>query len=366
VTRAQDVAARRAATLNRGINLSGWLGGWGPLTPEHVRDYTTAQDLKLIHDMGFEYVRLPFNPMPFQQMNAKSPERAAVLADLHRAVDLALASGLNVTICVFPNDQYKQQLFAGDDAVLKFVRVWRDLAESFSTSDPDRVTFEIMNEPEQSDPYRWVGIEGRVVEAIRSVAPNHTVIACGAHYSGLEDLLQTQPLADHNVIYAFHWYEPFYFTHQGATWTSDEVRDFRDVRYPSDPQDPAKMQPMLDKIPNLDARYKLFSYSLQRWDAATIADRIAYAAQWGKRFHVPVIANEFGAFKDTVAPAARARYVHDVRTAMEANGIGWAMWDYRGNFGVVDRTDSAIKPDDAVLAGLGLKTGIAAVTVASH
>jgi len=32
----------------------------------------------------------------------------------------------------------------------------------------------------------------------------------------------------------------------------------------------------------------------------------------------------------------------------------------------VDRTDSGIKPDDAMLAALGLKTGIAAVTVASH
>jgi len=24
---------------------------------------------------------------------------------------------------------------------------------------------------------------------------------------------------------------------------------------------------------------------------------------------------------------------HDVRTALEADGIGWAMWDYHGDFG---------------------------------
>jgi hypothetical protein len=354
----QDTAARRAARLNRGINLSGWLGGWGPLTPEHVQNYTTAQDLKLIHDLGFDYVRLPFNPMPYQQMSPHSPERTAVLAQLHRAVDLSLQSGLNVTICVFPNDQYKQQLFNGDDGADKFVRLWRELAASFASSDPERVTFELMNEPEISDPYRWVGIEARVVDAIRGAAPNHTVIATGAHYSGLDDLLQTQPLADANVIYNFHFYEPFFFTHQGAGWTADEVRDFRGVPYPSDP---AEVAPLLATIPDLETRYRLFSYGLQRWDARTLAQRIAFAADWGQQHHVPVICNEFGAYKDTIEPKARARFLHDLRVALENNHIPWAMWDYRGDFGVVDRSDTTIQPDDAIVGALGLKTGVAAV-----
>jgi hypothetical protein len=357
---AQDVAARRAAQLDRGINLSGWLGGWGPISKDHFQTYTTAQDLKLIHEMGFHYVRLPFNPMPFQQLPPQSQEKAEILAQLHTAVDLSIRNGLNVTICVFPNDQYKQQLFAGEDAVEKFVRTWREIATSFASSDPEHVTFEIMNEPEQSDPYRWVGIEARVVDAIRSAAPNHTIIATGAHYSGLEDLLQTEPLADPNVIYVFHFYEPFFFTHQGAGWTSDEVRDLRDVPYPSDAGEVANLLPA---IPNLETRYRLFSYGLQRWDADTIQQRIAFAAEWGRVHHAAVICNEFGAYKDTVQPAARARYIHDVRTALEANHIPWAMWDYRGNFGVVDRSATTIQPDDAVLRALGLSTGLPAVSL---
>jgi hypothetical protein len=37
------------------------------------------------------------------------------------------------------------------------------------------------------------------------------------------------------------------------------------------------------------------------------------------------------------------------------------MWDYRGDFGVVDRSDTTIQPDDAIVGALGLKTGVAAV-----
>ncbi len=49
-------------------------------------------------------------------------------------------------------------------------------------------------------------------------------------------------------------------------------------------------------------------------------------------------------------------WIHDVRTALEADGIGWAMWDYRGGFGVVWKEDGKpAKVDDKVVEALGLK-----------
>jgi hypothetical protein len=167
-------------------------------------------------------------------------------------------------------------------------------------------------------------------------------------------------LADPNIVYNFHFYEPFFFTHQGAGWTSDEVRDLKNVPYPSNANEIAAILPT---IPNLETRYRLFSYGLQRWDAATLTQRIAFAADWGKLHLVPVICNEFGAYKDTVQPDSRARFLHDARSAMEANHIGWAMWDYRGNFGVVDRTDNEIRPDDLIVKALGLRVGVPVVKV---
>ena len=41
------------------------------------------------------------------------------------------------------------------------------------------------------------------------------------------------------MIYTFHDYEPFPFTHQGATWTDPAVAPLRDVPYPSTPENVA-------------------------------------------------------------------------------------------------------------------------------
>jgi hypothetical protein len=49
-------------------------------------------------------------------------------------------------------------------------------------------------------------------------------------------------------------------------------------------------------------------------------------------------------------------WIHDVRIALEADSIGWTMWDYRGGFGVVWKEDGQpAKVDDKVVEALGLK-----------
>ena len=71
--------------------------------------------------------------------------------------------------------------------------------------------------------------------------------------------------------------------------------------------------------------------------------------------HVPLICNEFGAYREYTDPVSRANWIHDVRTALEADGIGWAMWDYRGGFGVVPKQDGQpAQVDEKTVRALGL------------
>jgi endoglucanase len=170
--------------------------------------------------------------------------------------------------------------------------VWRVLAAHFAPIDRERIFFEIMNEPEQNDPYRWQGIEATVVGAIRQAAPHNTIIAAGAHWSGLGDLLVLEPLADPNIIYTFHDYEPFPFTHRGATWTNSEVRPERAIPYPSTPENIA---PKLDEEPNLAWQFFLDTYGEGRWDAARIENTIESAARCSSPHHAPVYCGKVGA-----------------------------------------------------------------------
>jgi len=346
----QTLVFDRAAALRHGINLSGWFASSRDLSQQHFDSFTGAADLKLIHEMGFDSVRLGIEPSLIVRHGSLTPANPQALAALDHAVDESLANHLAVMLCVFPNDDYKHNL-STERGVDDFVLLWRVLAAHFAKSDPAMVFFELINEPEVPDPYRWMGIEGRIDEAIRGVDTVHTIIATAANYGSLPDILQLEPLRDPNVIYNFHFYEPYQFTHQGASWGASDWVYYKDIPYPATP---ATLVDQMKNVPSDSARYNLFLYGAGHWDRDAIAARIAFAAAWARERNVPLICNEFGAYRDTVNPASRARWIGDVRSALEENHIGWAMWDYRGNFGVVERTDTQITPDPAILRALGL------------
>ena len=63
---------------------------------------------------------------------------------------------------------------------------------------------------------------------------------------------------------------------------------------------------------------------------------------------------EFGVFKDYSDPKMRAAWIDDTRTALESRQIGWAMWDYDGNFGLASKSSAGIVFDPAILQALGM------------
>jgi endoglucanase len=345
---AQSVAFQRAQSLQHGINLSGWFAG-SDLSPNHLETFTNEADLKFIHEMGFDSVRIGIEPSVIARHGQLQVANPAALEALDHAVSAALANHLAVMLCAFPNDDYKHNL-ANARGVDDLVLFWRILATHFAGADHDRIFYELINEPEVPDPYRWMGIQARLVEAIRAIDEQHTIIATGANYGSLPDLLQLEPLHDTNVIYNFHFYEPYPFTHQSASWGSAEWPYYKDIPYPATP---AMIAAQLRNVPGDLARYNLYLYAVAGWSRESIAGRIAFAAAWAHERNVPLIVNEFGVY-ERADPVSRARWIGDVRSALEANHIGWAMWDYRGDFGVVHREDNQITPESAILKALGL------------
>jgi endoglucanase len=253
-----DLAFKRAGLLQRGVNLSGWFGGGGgDYSDAHLQTFITSRDLNQIHAMGFDYVRLPIDPAPIMQNGVRVEGSERVLTQLDKAIDGILAAGLSVDIAVFPNSELKQKL-QNQRGVDDFISQWRFLAGHFANFDQDRVFLEILNEPEVQDVYRWAGIQGRAVNAIRNADPRHTIIATAGRWSGLDDLLQLEPVRDDNTIYTFHFYEPYRFTHQGATWGSSEWLYYKDIPYPATYE---SMQTQLSSVPDEIARYQLFLYA---------------------------------------------------------------------------------------------------------
>jgi hypothetical protein len=211
-------------------------------------------------------------------------------------------------------------------------RAWAALAAHLRHTSPAQVLLEIFNEPVfDADPGAWFPIRRRLASVIRAKAPNHTLVAGGPMWSSLDGLLMGEPLDDPNVVYTFHFYEPYEFTHQGAPWAPDPPRGLSNVRYP----------PLA---------------------ATRIEHRISAAAQWAARHQVPLWAGEFGAYPLVAPRVDRLRWLRDVRSAFERHNIGWAVWSYDESLGLDRRVDSAgnVTLDWDSAAALGLRVpGIA-------
>jgi endoglucanase len=350
-----SVPPQRLENLRRGINLSGWfaqVGNPSGYTKEHLETTITADDLALIKSMGFDNVRLSVDPTPLYSESRPNVLNAEYLGYLDAAVKMILDHGLAVTIDIHPESSFKASL-NDDTNAQRFADFWRALAKHYSSWDPDRIFFEIMNEPEMGDRYRWYGIETKVAQAIREGAPLNTIIVAGARWSDDDDLVFLVPLRDPNVIYNFHYYEPHIFTHQGATWGSPYWRWLTDgLHYPSSPD---SAQKLAAEIPDPVDRLNVIRYGYDHWDAARIDGDMSQVADWAALNHVHVICNEFGVFRAFAPPQDRAAWIHDVRTSLESHGMGWAMWDYDGGFGVVNRVNGKRVPDELTVKALGLR-----------
>src|SRR5580700_8579344 len=325
----------RAQKLKRGINASEWFAqvydkrGY---TKEHFQSWTTADDIALIKSMGFDHVRLSVNPQPMMPNHQPDEIPAEYLGYLDAAVKMILDQGLAAVIDLHADGDFKARLAKDDSFVQEFADFWRALARHYSSWDAERVFFEILNEPEMSDRYRWSGVQAKLAAAIREGAPQHTMIAAGARWSDDDDLVFIEPLRDPNVIYNFHFYEPHIFTHQGATWSAYSWQWVKGLRYPSSPESAAKVAA---GVPDAVDRLAVIRYGADHWDAARIDAEITQVAEWARQRGVPVVCNEFGAYRDYADPRDREAWIHDVRTSLERQGMGWATWDYSGSFGVV-------------------------------
>jgi len=332
--------------LQRGLNLTHWF--------EYQRNRPVgAAEMQMLRSLGFDHVRIPIDPA----VAGWSPARGGGLgfqSELDDAVAAALAAGLEVVIDLHWSPEAKARIEADGDAEEAVAGLWQQLAESFAGTPPRQLAFELCNEPQyygRAAP-RWPEVQRRYLQALRAAAPRHLVLLTAAQGSSFEALSRLALLPDRNVAYVFHDYDPFLFTHQGAAWLEERhtTAGLRSgIRYPATAQ--AGVAPGLAHAHPQAAR-ELAKHLAGGWDAGVIRRRIDRAGDWARANQVRLLCNEFGVIRAHVDPASRYRWIADTRSALEANRIGWTLWDYCDIFGIVEDTPRRIEP--AALAALGL------------
>jgi len=347
---ASSLAWKRADHLRRGIALSSWFGTSTDYSIQRLRTYTVPEDIEHIHQLGFDHVRIPVDPVIFACPGAwDTCERVQML---DQVIHKALSVGLAVILDFHPDNQYTHQLETNESAVEKYLRLWAQIADHYATTDQEHLFFEVMNEYNTADSYRWLGTLEESIRVIRQHAPNVTLIVAGAGFSDIWDMVQLPVFPDTNIIYNFHYYEPHIFTHQGATWGPVWWKDLHNLPFPATP---TNITDAMNNEEDQTVRWYLWQYGNEHWDGARIAADIQFVADWAKSRNVPLMCDEFGVFREAISPEDRERWITATRTAFEANHIGWTMWNYQSDFGVVYKDNTGIRDDPSVLRALGLK-----------
>jgi endoglucanase len=229
---------------------------------------------------------------------------ATFMARVRHVVDAASAAGLNVIMDMHNFDE----LFADPTGnTVRFTEMWRQIAAEFATA-PSTVWFELINEPHGSlNNANLVTVTTPAIAAIRATNPTRPIILGGQDWSGVGALATLTLPADPYIVPTFHTYDPFNFTHQGATWVTPT--------------------PALGRTFGSAADYAELDANLQR-----VRD---YITRTGR---VPFV-GEYGAIDDTGVPLAqRILYYRQMTSAYASIGIQSCAWGYTNTFRLRDQT----------------------------
>jgi endoglucanase len=308
--------------LAKGVNIQRW-------------SFNTT-DLQQIRELGFTYVRLPIEPNDVLDRLATNLLDVEGLALLQSQIATIISAGLAVMVDMHnmrPGSDptnIQAQIEIDPNVPQLFANFWENLAIALSGTDPTKVFLEILNEPIfWNNPADWEQIQtDLLIPAIRQGAPNHTIVATSAKFSHIDTMLELTPSTDPNVIYAIHFYEPMTFTHQGADWVEPTFLEIKNLDYPAVA---ATTAAAVAATTNQTAQEWMNYYGTEGWGPTKISARLGLMESWATQHDVTVVANEFGVYREFCSPISRQTWHHDVRMALEASGIGWALWHWSDN-----------------------------------
>ena len=344
-----QVPAERLHRLERGVNFTNWFRYPARNDDAFLRDYIDDVTLAELHRAGFGFVRLAVQPELL--LDAGSQPDGNRMAILAAAIARIERHGLAVMVGWHPQtwdleDAPAQQRQLQD--------LWGALAQRLRPLDMGMTFPEVLNEPVFDDHAQaWEDLQRAVLARIRAALPDATVVLTGNHWGGVDGLLAARAVADRNVVYSLHTYDPMVFTTLASFDQSLHSDALRRLPFPvagARSCDDAAHATSDQRTADV-ARY----YCSENWDAAKLQAMMAKVAEWSRRNHVAVIAGEFGA-SDRLPAATRLAWIAAMRRAFEDNGIGWALWGYDDSMGFnIHANGGTPAPlDPALLRALGM------------
>lgn len=278
-------------------------------------------DFRWMQEFGFNFVRLPCCYRLWIQDGDDYKIHEPMLEKLDRAVELGGKYGTHVSINFHRGPGYSvnqeftepHNLWKDAEPLNAFCFHWQMLAKRYKGVSKDKLSFDLINEPPNAGDRMSRADHERVVRtavaAIREVSPDRLVIADGMSW-GNEPIPE---VADLGIAQSTRAYQPMFISHYGASWVNS--RDY-----------PAPAWPGND------------------WDRKRLEQHYAKWADLAKK-GVGVHCGEGGAYNKTPHNVVLA-WLRDVLEILTGHGIGLALWNFRGSFGIMDSDRRDVQYED--------------------
>lgn len=318
----------------RGFNLQGRFS-----TPEHPYDGPAYDefDFATMKEWGFDFARLPLSYWVWGSRDDWSVIREEPLKQIDEAIDLGNQYGIHINLnfhripgyCINGRELEPADLFTGtaaerDKALAAAAHHWKFFARRYKSIPNHRLSFDLMNEPPKMRSYegyleeRYAEIVKALVTAIRSEDPSRLIFADGINI-GQSPVLGIVDLA---LVQSTRGYQPKAVSHYTATWVPRD--EFETMAPPT--------WPLKDDQGQIWDRARLKREYIDRYKPLT--DR-------GVQIHV----GEWGAFNKT-PHAVTLAWMEDCLSLWNDAGWGFALWNLRGSFGVLDSERADVQYED--------------------
>ncbi len=318
--------------LRRGINLGGWLSQCVH-TKEHYDSFISQDDIKRISTWGLDHVRLPVDCEAIETEDGIINEDGflyistclewckkyglRMILDIHKAAGYTCNNAFNEANNLFKNEALQR----------RFVGIWAELARRYG-NEKDAVVFELLNEVVEADYSEpWNKLARKAIETIRQYAPETQIIIGGIEWNSVRAVALLDEPYDDTIIYTFHFYEPFAFTHQNASWVP-ETKGFA-IEYPATIEDYRKAAEIIGE----KAAF-IFKNDVKEMGLPLLEQLIMEAVTVAEQRGAALYCGEYGVIDQASAQSTLAWY-RDMHRLFEKYHIGRAAWSYKEmDFGI--------------------------------
>lgn len=332
--------------LTKGMNLTSWAEA-NKVTSANPKDWKYNEaTIKLQAEQGLLGIRFPID------LDLYVKDRLKVLSGEKKKIEIepllytlldsmniwTKRYGLSLTIDYHQYDGTYNRAASKDQKFREAVSsLWRVVAQHFVHEKREDLFLELTNEPcinlpegEYIDQADWTLLAQMMIDSIRRVDKTRPVIFGDTQWYSLDELIKNKPLKDNYVIYCFHMYDPFVFTHQGASWTN--MGTMKHVPFPYSAErwsTEFRDFGITDGTPGWvkDQIKRYYSEGNKQY----IKNRLAKVKNWAYDNNVPLICNEWGALPNTAKIEDLNAYFKTMGEIFREMDISWQIW-----FGIMD------------------------------